>query len=650
MRMKPGAGDGGSGGKRAWFDAVPRAVYLAARSPHLPNTRSKNRMPALAALLLLCACSRAPETGGASSAADTVKAAAAEPALPAWWRNAPDLPAPDAAWVDSTLRALTLRQKVGQMVLAWSSGRFEGTGTAEMRRLLTNVERDRIGGIIISIGSPAEYVGKLNALQRRSAVPLLMVTDMESGPGMRLTGAATDIPPAMGLAAAGSDSLAFEVGRVIAAEGRAVGIHLNLAPVLDVNSNPLNPIINTRSYGEDPARVGRLAAAYVRGLHAGTMLAAGKHFPGHGDTRTDSHIDLPSIDADRARLDSVELPPFRAAVEAGIDAMLVGHIAVPRATGDDRLASLSPALTGGVLRREMGFGGLVFTDAMNMGALTRRYGQGQAAVLAIEAGADLLLQPVDIPATINAVVAAVEGGRIPQARIDQSVRRILEAKSRVGIHRRATVDAAAIPGSVGTANHRRVAETVAARSITLAKDARNLVPLAASARRILAVTYSDRGAAGGAFNAALSGGGRQVDAARVSAGTSAAEYARLRERAGAADVVVVSAYVTPREYQGTVETPAAFNAFVEGLAAQGKPVVVVSFGSPYLIRGFPSVPAYLLAWGNAAVSQAAAARALLGQAPVTGRLPVTLPGAPRNSGVTRGASSGGGSAPAGGSR
>jgi beta-N-acetylhexosaminidase len=325
-------------------------------------------------------------------------------------------------------------------------------------------------------------------------------------------------------------------------------------------------------------------------------------------------------------------------VQAGIDGMLVGHIAVPRVTGDDRLSSLSPKVTGGILRQQMGFAGLVITDAMNMGALTRRYDEREAAILAIEAGADILLQPDDIPGTLDAVVRAVEQGRLPRARIDESVRRILAAKSRVGLQRRATVDMDRVARVVGRPEHRRLAEEVAARSITLARDSKNLVPLAAEAKRVLSITYSDGGSdAGRAFGSALAGGGRTVDAARVDAGTSQAAYAQLRARADAADVVVVSAYVTPREYRGNVETGGGFAAFVEGLARDGKAVVVVSFGSPYLVQGFPSIPAYLLAWGRDPVSQVAAARALLGRAPISGRLPVTLPGAPRGSGLSRNA-------------
>ena len=593
-----------------------------------------------AAALVACSPSGLTPRGGPPMEARAESAAVAVKPDGARSRQGSTLAPVDEEWVERTLRALSTREKAGQLVLAWISGRYTGPEDAEVVRAATWVRRDQVGGFIISNGTPVELAGKLNALQSIARVPLLMVSDLESGPGMRLLGSGTDFPPVMGLAAAGSDSLAFAVGKVIGEEGRAVGLHLTLSPVLDVNSNPRNPIINTRSFGEDPASVGRFAADYVRGVHAGGLLAMGKHFPGHGDTHADSHMELPSVDRDRARLDAVDLPPFRTAIAAGMDGMLVGHIAVPNVAGDDVPASISPKVTGAILRGEMGFRGLVSTDAFNMRGLTRRYGQGDAAVRAILAGADILLQPEDIPGVLDAVEAAVRDGRISPARLDESARRVLEAKTRVRLQHGRTVDLAAMRGIVGSEAHRRLAAQVAERSITLVRDARGLVPVAAGARRILSITYGGSQAASGqVFNAGLAGRGRTLETARVTGGTSAAEYAALRVKAAAADLVVVSAYVTPVQYVGSVEAGGAFTAFVEDLAKAGRPVVAVSFGSPYLLRAFPSVPAYLLAWGGDAVSQEAARRALLGQAPIGGRLPVTImPGVARGGGLDRAAS------------
>ncbi len=542
------------------------------------------------------------------------------------------------AWVERTLASLDLREKAGQIVFPWTGGEYVARDSPEMERLLEWVERDGIGGIVISIGLPHSYAAKLNALQARAKVPLLVTTDMENGPGMRLgggytlphllpLGGGTVFPPTMAMGAIGSDSVAREVGRVIGTEARAVGVHLTYAPVLDVNSNPLNPIINTRSFGEDPAQVARLATAFIGGLHATGLMGAGKHFPGHGDTEADTHIGLAAIRADRARLDSVELVPFRAAVAAGVDGMMAAHISVQGVEGPDAPpASLSPLFVTRVLRDEMGFRGIVFSDAMDMGAVVRRHGRTEPLLLALEAGVDVLLQPLDAREAVDAVVEGVRSGRIPQARLDAAVRAVLAAKARAGLHRQRTVSLEAVDQHVGVRAHQQLAQTVAERSITLARDGRRLVPLAPGAR-VLSVTYAEGVdlTAGRWLDRELGRQGFTVRSFRVDPQTAPETYARIRALADSADVVVVSAYVQPREHAGTVGARGGFPQFVESLSADGGRVVAVSFGSPYVIGFYPSAPAYLLAWGGAEVSQRAAARALAGQTAVTGRLPVSIP-------------------------
>jgi beta-N-acetylhexosaminidase len=319
--------------------------------------------------------------------------------------------------------------------------------------------------------------------------------------------------------------------------------------------------------------------------------------------------------------------------------MMIAHIAVTGVEGSNAPpASVSRHFVTEVLKDQLGFGGLVFTDAMDMGGVTRRYGATEPLVLALEAGADVLLQPLDVAAGIDAVVAAVRSGRVPEARIDRSVRRVLEAKARLGLPAARLVELDAVDERVGTRPHRAVAAEIARRSITLARDGRGLVPLAPG-RRVLSVTYAEVAdlLAGRAFDRELAAGGARVSSARVDDRTGAAEFAALRRRADSADVIVASAYVSPREHRGTVGAGGGFPAFVEALSAAGKPVVAVTFGSPYLVSAFPSVPAYLLAWGGAEVSQQAAARALLGSAPITGRLPISIPPSlPRGTGITRG--------------
>jgi beta-N-acetylhexosaminidase len=555
----------------------------------------------------------------------------------------------DRAWVDRTLASLTLRQKVGQIIMPWVGADYTAIDSPEFDRLAEWVDREGIGGVVMSVGLPLSYAAKLNALQRRARVPLLVASDMENGPGMRMAGiysfphllpqgGGTNFPPAMALGAAGSDSLAYELGRVLAAEARAVGVHVTFGPVLDVNSNPANPIINTRSFGEDPALVSRLAAAYIRGAREGGLLVTGKHFPGHGDTDVDSHLDLPIIRGDRARLDSVELAPYRA-LERELDGVMSAHIAVTGIEGADAPpATLSPYFLTRVLRDELAFRGIIYTDAMDMGGVVKRYGTTEPLLLAIEAGADVLLMPVDVHEAVETVVGAVQSGRIVETRIDASVRRILEAKARAGLRSSRFVDLDAVDQRVGIRSHTQLAEYTAERSITLARDERGLVPLAPSARRILLVTYAGAAdpVAGRTFAAALQGAERSVTSVRVDDRTTENEFTALRIQVDSADLVVATAFVAPMAFSGSISPRGGFGGFIQQLSVAGKPVVAISFGSPYLLGLFPAVPTYMLAWGGADVSQTAAARALLGAAPITGRLPVSIPPYyPRGAGIQR---------------
>lgn len=542
-------------------------------------------------------------------------------------------------WVEQTLASLSLREKAGQLIMPWVSGAYTAIDSPEFDRLREWVEEDEVGGLILSVGMPHSYAAKLNALQSLADVPLLITSDMENGPGMRLggiysfphllpQGGGTVFPPLMAFGAAGSEELAYELGRITGTEARAVGVHMTFGPVLDVNSNPANPIINTRSFGEDPDLVARLGTAYIRGAREAGLMTVGKHFPGHGDAATDSHIDLPTIPRTRAQLDSTELPPFRAAIEEGIGGIMTAHIAVTGVLGPDAPpATLSPYFLRELLREEMGFDELIFTDAMTMGGVAKRYGATEPLLLALEAGADVLLMPRDVGEAINTVVAAVESGRISEARIDASVRRILEAKARAGLPQGAQVDLTAVDRFVGLRVHTEVAREVAERSLTLVRDERGLIPFGPDARRVLVVTYAeiDDPLAGRIFEQQLEQAGAEVEAVRVDNRTTPAEWEELRARADGVDRVVASMYEAPRESRGTIGVEGGIAAFVEELSAAGAPIVAVSFGNPYLLSGFPSVPAYLLAWSGAEVSQRAAARALMGEIPITGTLPISLP-------------------------
>lgn len=545
----------------------------------------------------------------------------------------------DSIWVERTLASLTLREKAGQLIMPWVGGEYAAVGSPEYEQVRKWVDDDKVGGLVLSIGMPLSYAAKLNEMQRRSKLPLLIASDMENGTGMRMgniyafpsllpQGGGTVFPPVMALGATGSQELAYKLGAVLGREARAVGVQINFGPVLDVNSNPLNPIINTRSFGENPAAVSALATAYIRGARSSGLMTTGKHFPGHGDTGTDSHIDLPVITADREHLNRVDFPPFEAAIKEGIDGIMTAHIAVVGVLGDKAPpATLSPVFMTQILRQELGFRGLLFTDAMTMGGISRKYGATEPLIMALNAGADILLMPRGVTEAIETIVNGVQSGRVSMSRVDDAVRRILTAKAKAGLVDGRLVSLEAVDSIVNIPENAAVAKEIAERSITLARDNAGIVPLRSADRKILSVTYAGPTdvLAGRVFNDEMAGGGRIVRRVSVDARTTEADWAALRASADSFDVILASAYVLPVESAGSVQIRGGFPGFVESLATAGKRIAAISFGSPYLLSAFPSVPTYLLAWGGAPLSQKAAAQAMLGNAAITGHLPVSLP-------------------------
>ncbi|HEX6057536.1 MAG TPA: glycoside hydrolase family 3 N-terminal domain-containing protein [Gemmatimonadaceae bacterium] len=621
------------------------------------------RACAAAALALAAGCATAPAPASAPSPG--VLSAAAPAAVPAdsiAARSPVAVAAParrpdtvsSAQWTDSVLATLSTRQKAAQMVWPTVLGDYTPSDAPQWERLRRWIAEDGVGGFTMSVGSPIEIAAKLNAMQRLAAVPLLVGADHEFGAGYRARGGfflpngidlggATIFPPQMALGAARDTLLAREQGRITALEARALGVHIGYAPILDVNNNPANPVINTRSYGEDAALAARLGAAFVRGLQAHGAIATGKHFPGHGDTGVNSHLALPVVTASRERLDSLELVPFRAAIAAGLGAMMTFHGAMPALDSTGVPGTLSPRVLGALLREELGFGGLVVSDAMDMRGVLDRYGAVEAAKRAVAAGADILIQPLDVAQTIDAIVAGVAEGRFDVARLDASVRRILEAKERLGLHRRRTVDLDSLRTIVGIAPHDSVAALAAERSITLVSDAPGRIPLARMPRttRVLSITVARRPdlGAGATFDAELRRHFTRLRAERIDAdAATAATYTALLGAADSAEVVVVSSYVSHAWDATTAAAPRAFADFARALVARGRRPVVVALGNPYLLQQIPDAPTYLVAWGGFPVSQRAAARALLGLAPIGGRLPIAIPPvAPLGAGLDRAA-------------
>lgn len=559
-----------------------------------------------------------------------------------------------ARWVETTLRGMSLDEKIGQLVMPSFRSTYVSTDSEEFDRLAALVRDQHVGGFLLfggrdpapdvllnpsysrsTLGQPLAGASINNRLQALSALPLLNAADFETGVGFRVRGG-TAFPRAMAFGAAGDEGLAFEAGRIAAVEARALGVHVNFAPVADVNNNPRNPVINTRSFGEDPALVARLAAAWVRGLQAGGSVATLKHFPGHGDTDVDSHRGLPLIAHPRTRLERVELPPFRAGLAAGAGAVMTSHVALPRLDlGATRPATVSRRIVTGLLRGELGFDGLVYTDSMRMRGITDRLSPAPAAVAAVAAGHDVVVHSPDDEAAFAGLRRAVERGTLTEARVDASVRRILSAKAALGLHRARTVSLDDLPRAVGSREHRAAAAEVSRRGLTLIRDEHGHVPLAlpptAAILYLSALDYPagwGNGAPSRTFLPELRDRWPNVTAVEVSDRTSPAELDLVRASAERYDAVVASVFVRTSSFSGRMDLAPGVVRLLSDVARQGerrgRPFVTVFFGSPYVAAALPELPAVLLTYDFYDLAEAAAVRAVAGEAAIDGRLPVTL--------------------------
>ncbi len=559
-------------------------------------------------------------------------------------------------WVDTTFKAMTLDEKVGQLIVTSTESEYLPTDSDEFDRLAKKVTDLHLSGIhlfggseratsallnvgagTVILGQPLAAASVLNRLQALSKIPLLNTGDFEAGLGFRIQGA-TLFPRAMAFGAAGDEQLAFDAGRVTGVESRAIGVQLNFWPTADVNNNARNPVINTRSFGEVPDAVGKMASAYVRGMHAGGMMATLKHFPGHGDTDVDSHLGLPIIKSPRERLDAVELPPFKAGIAAGVDAVMTAHIELP-ALDDGAFApsSLSSKVVTGLLRGEMKFDGLIYTDSMGMDAVAKALSPGEAAMRAIQAGNDIVLHSPDDAAAFAGIKAGVEQGQIPMAQIDASVKRVLRAKARVGLHLQKIAPLDRVPDLVGGRANALIAQQVSQRSITLIKDERNQVPLKlpkGSSVLYLSVLDYPSGwriaTPSRTFIPELRQRYPGLTSIEVSDRTTPAELDLIRSSAGRYDAVVVSVFVRASSGSGRMDLAPLVSKLLNDIAratrTSGKPMVTTFFGNPYVAMFMPDLPAVMLTYDFYDAAEAAAVRALVGDAPITGRLPITLPG------------------------
>jgi beta-N-acetylhexosaminidase len=588
-------------------------------------------------------------------------------------------------WVEKTMRHMSAEEKVGQLFMIWCKVQFMNEADPAWIQLRDNVRKYHIGSLAVTV--PAEgsllfksqpYVAAelLNRLQKASKLPLIFAADFERGVSMRLNGT-TVFPHAMAFGATGKIENAEESGRITALEARAIGVHWNFFPDADVNSNPANPIINTRSFGEDPKQVGDYVAAYIKGAHEGAMLTTAKHFPGHGDTAADSHLGIAQVTGDRARLESIELAPFKRAIDAGVDAVMVAHVTVPALDSEPkRVATTSKPIVTGLLKEDMGFKGIVVTDALDMAGLTRLYGReaGRAALESFKAGNDLLIIPADLDKSYRWVLEGVRNGEISRERLDASVRRILQLKASFGLHKARLVDLTQLATEVGKPENLEVGQHIAEQAITLVRENGQTLPLEPTApvsgttepalpyqsvtetrNRLVVVIFSDdlRGESGRMFERQVLARVPDARVVYVDSRSAAGMKAPVAEALETAEHVVAAVYAIPtagRAFRGNggLKNTVSMDEHSAGLLnsilerAAGK-TIVVAMGNPYVIGDFPAIQNYVCAFSNATVSETAAVKALFGEIAISGHLPVTIPGvANRGEGLERLAHSGSG--------
>jgi len=570
-------------------------------------------------------------------------------------------------WVADTLRKMTLDEKVGQLLAPSINAAVTPVDSDAYETAMRLVKELHVGSIHVfgsaeatpavllnpaysgasaaRKGDPYAAAALLNRLQQAAAIPLLTTADFEGGAAYILNGA-TRLPRAMTIGATRDPQLAFRAGQLAATEGRSVGVLVDFYPVVDVNNNPRNPIINIRSFGENAELVSEMAVAYIKGIQAGGMLATAKHFPGHGDTAVDSHLGLPLIEHRRSHLDEIELPPYKAAIAAGVDAVMTTHIVLPALDPAPGIpATLSRPILTGLLREELKFDGLVYTDSMSMSAISKGFTPDKAAAMAVRAGADFVLHSPDNDLAFKGIKAAIESGEIPMAQVDRSVERILKVKAKLGLHRVRTTDLGAIAERFGGRANERTAIEIAERGITLLKDDRNQVPLPrdASVLYLSIVDYASgwrEGAPARAFIPALRQRWPNLTAIEVTDRTTASEIDLIKVLARRASAVIAGVYVRIASYSGRMDLDPDQVALLDWLSAQPAPFVAAVFGNPYVVGVMPKVPAILLGYEFADCVEVAMAHALAGEIAIGGKLPITLPGQfPYGHGLVRAAKS-----------
>ena len=552
-------------------------------------------------------------------------------------------------WADKQLKKMSLDEKIGQLVHIGINARFMNQDSSEFIRLKRQITENKIGGIVVFVGGVYETVHLVNRMQEAAKIPLLISADFETGVGMRFY-EAENLPWNMAIAATGNPEFARRLGVTTARESRALGVQQVFAPVVDVNNNPDNPVINVRSFGENPQDVARFGMAFAEGLQSGNVLATAKHFPGHGDTAVDSHRGLPVIDFSKERLEKTEFIPFRQLIENGVGSVMISHISMPQldnekvspleksikaeytekeviTEGTTVPATLSRNIVMGILKNDMNFDGLIVTDALDMSGLTIYFDQSEAAVRAILAGNDVLLKPANAESVIQGIKEAVASGRISEERINESVRKILAWKYQLGLVDRKITSLNEIDKVVSGQETRNLAADIARSAITLVKNEENILPLKAKQKAfVLCITNgNDISYVGNSLTGALRRNGLDVERIAIDERSTDEEIAKAIEKAGKADVVIAGLFGRVRSgAKNSVGLPEAGEKALRQILQSDVKTISVAFGNPYLIRGFPEMKNYVVAYGDMDDLQQAAADAITGKLNFKGKLPISL--------------------------
>ena len=543
------------------------------------------------------------------------------------------------ALVNKILKRLSLEQKVGQLVMPAFRAVYLHKSSEEFQKIVHHVASNHVGGFILFAGDVYEAAVLINEIQSLSKYPLLIASDFERGANFRIRHTVS-LPWNMAIGATGNPEWAYQQGRITGLEARALGVRWIFAPVLDTNNNPANPVINIRSYGEDPELVARMGASFIRGAQDVGVLATGKHFPGHGDTSTDSHLSMPTINAGRERLQNLELIPFKRAVENNVWSIMLGHVAVPALDSQPGIpATVSSRIVQDLLQRDIAFSRLVVTDSMSMAGLCNEFWLGDAAVRAINAGVDVLLDPPNPDVVCKALLKAVEDGELTEARIDTSVRKLLDAKSSLGLFRKRLIDLASVNQVIGDPALANIAQEMADASMALIQDREQLLPIdvrRVKSMHVVIALSRDSHEETAVFEQELKRRIEGVSFSKIFSGSTDLHFEDAFRKSKQADLVVAASFARLVTGSGSIGLPENVRDFLERLSRLQKPVVHIILGSPYILSALPSASTALCSFSNSDVSQIAVVKALFGEICIHGKSPVSLPGvASRGDGLSR---------------